>query len=153
MQRALALFTHHTARLRPAAAVWARIHSETLIRTRGRVGAGWFGAPVLVLVTTGRKSGKVRHTPLIYRRDGDALALLAANAGNDRTPAWWLNLRASDTVDILLGGRRQTMTWREVPPGAEYDRLFAAMVVAYPPGAHYPDMTARHLPIVELSHA
>ena len=113
------------------------------------VGAKWLGAPVLVLVTVGRKSGKVRQTPLLYVTDGDRIVLLAANAGNDRIPAWWLNLRAAETVEILIGGRRRRMRWREAD-GEEYDRLFAAMVDVYPPAEHYAGFTERRLPVVVL---
>jgi F420H(2)-dependent quinone reductase len=153
MHRATAFLTHHSARMRPFAALWARVHSQTLIRTRGRVGGGWFGAPVLVLVTVGRKTGTVRNVPLIYGRDGDSYILLAANGGNDRAPSWWRNLRASETVDILVAGRRRRMRWREVAAGEEYDRLFAAMCETYPPGRFYPQMTERRLPVLVLDDA
>jgi deazaflavin-dependent oxidoreductase (nitroreductase family) len=104
---------------------------------------------VLVLVTIGRKSGKVRHTPLLYVSDDDRIVLLAANAGNDRIPAWWLNLRAAETVEILIRGRRRRMRWREAD-GEEYDRLFAAFIAIYPPSEHYRGFTERPLPIVVL---
>jgi deazaflavin-dependent oxidoreductase (nitroreductase family) len=149
MQRWLALFTHHTARSRRAAALWGRIHTGVLRATRGAVGASWFGAPVLVLVTIGRRSGKVRHTPLLYVTDDDRTVLLAANAGNDRPPAWWLNLKSAETAEILIRGRRRRLRWREAH-GSEYDRLFAALVETYPPAAHYVDLTDRRLPVVVL---
>ncbi|MCW2986057.1 MAG: ddn 2 [Conexibacter sp.] len=152
MQRVVALFTHHTARSRRLAAAWGRIHSATLRRTRGRVGAKWFGAPMIVLITLGRRSGKVRETPLIYVRDGDDVVLMAANGGNDRTPAWWLNLQAAETADVLLRGRRRTMRWHEAT-GDEHDRLFARFVEAYPPAEHYPGFTERALPIAVLREA
>jgi deazaflavin-dependent oxidoreductase (nitroreductase family) len=152
VQRLTALFTHHSARFRPLAAAFGRLHSAAFTRTGGRVGGGWLGAPVLVLVTTGRRSGKVRETPLIYVREGEGFALLAANAGNDRVPAWWLNLQASDTAEVVLGGRRRVMRWREVE-GEEHARLFGAFVGAYPPTAHYATFTERHLPIAVLTEA
>jgi deazaflavin-dependent oxidoreductase (nitroreductase family) len=152
VQRLTALFTHHSARFRPLAAAFGRLHSGTIKLTRGRFGAGWLGAPVLVLVTTGRRSGKVRETPLIYVRDGEDLALLAANAGNDRVPAWWLNLQAAPTADVLLRGRRRHVRWREAV-GEEHERLFAAFVGVYPPAEHYLTFTDRHLPIAVLTEA
>jgi deazaflavin-dependent oxidoreductase (nitroreductase family) len=152
VQRLTALFTHYTARSRRLAALWGRIHSAAVVRTGGRVGGKWFGAPVLVLVTVGRKSGKTRETPLLYRRDEDdgTLALLAANAGNDRTPAWWLNLRAAETAEIIVRGARRRVRWREAT-GEEHARLFAALVEVYPPAGHYPGFTDRHLPVVVLT--
>jgi deazaflavin-dependent oxidoreductase (nitroreductase family) len=149
VQRLVAMFTHHTARSRLLAAAWGRIHATTLRATRGRVGAKWFGAPMLVLITTGRRSGKVRETPLIYVRDGDDLVLMAANGGNDRVPAWWLNLQAAETAGVLLRGRRREMRWRETT-GEERARLFDAFVAEYPPAAFYPGYTGRELPVVVL---
>jgi deazaflavin-dependent oxidoreductase (nitroreductase family) len=152
MSRRVAAFTHRTAQSQTLAAAWSRFHAWTLRRTRGLVGAKWMGAPVLVLETVGRKSGKARHTPLIYAVDGDRLVLLAANAGNDRPPAWWLNLCAADQVDVLVRGRRRHLHWTEAE-GAERDRLFAAIVAVYPPAEHYVGFTARTMPVVVLSDA
>jgi deazaflavin-dependent oxidoreductase (nitroreductase family) len=152
MQRWIALISHYAARTGPIGRLWGRVHAATLRRTRGLVGAKWLGAPVLVLVTIGRKSGKVRQTPLLYVSDGDRIILLAANAGNDRIPAWWLNLRAAETVEILIRGRRQRMRWREAD-GEEYDRLFEAFVDIYPPSEHYAGFTERRLPVVVLQDA
>jgi len=150
MQRWIALMSHYIARSGTAARIAGRLHAGTLRRTRGLIGAKWFGAPVLVLVTLGRKSGKVRHTPLLYVKDSDHIILLAANAGNDRTPAWWLNLRAAETVEILIRGHRRRLRWHQLDTGAEYDRLFAAFVDIYPPAEHYAGLTERKLPIVVL---
>jgi deazaflavin-dependent oxidoreductase (nitroreductase family) len=152
VQRLTALFTHHTARFRPLAALWGRIHSGAVVRSGGRIGGKWLGAPVLVLVTVGRKSGKTRETPLLYVREGDALALLGANAGNDRTPAWWLNLQAAETAEVVVRGKRRTVRWREAT-GDEYARLWTAFVKMYPPAGHYVDFTERHLPIAVLTDA
>jgi deazaflavin-dependent oxidoreductase (nitroreductase family) len=150
MQRWIALFSHYVARSGTAARIAGTLHAGTLRRTRGLIGAKWFGAPVLVLVTVGRKSGKVRHTPLLYVKDDDHVILLAANAGNDRTPAWWLNLRAASTVEILIRGHRRRLRWHQLDSGEEYDRLFAAFVDIYPPAEHYVGLTERKLPIVVL---
>ena len=152
MQRLTALFTHHTARFRPLATLWGRIHSATVLRSGGRIGGKWLGAPVLVLVTVGRKSGKVRETPLLYVRDGDAIALLAANGGNDRVPAWWLNLQAAETAEVVVRGVRRRVRWREAT-GDEHASLYAAFVKVYPPAEHYTGFTERHLSIAVLTDA
>jgi deazaflavin-dependent oxidoreductase (nitroreductase family) len=149
MHRWIARFTHRTARARPVAVAWGWLHATVVRRTGGRIGGRFIGAPVLVLVTIGRRSGRVRQTPLFYATDGDRLVLLAANAGNDRPPAWWLNLRAAETVEVLIRGRRQRRRWHEAQ-GEEYDRLFAVIVATYPPAAHYVAMTERRLPVVVL---
>jgi deazaflavin-dependent oxidoreductase (nitroreductase family) len=150
MSRRVAAFTHRSAQSRPTAVAWSRLHAWILRHTRGLVGGRWLGAPVLVLETVGRRSGKVRHTPLLYVTDGDRLVLLAANAGNDRPPAWWLNLRAADAVAVLVRGRRRQLTWTQAE-GAERDRLFAQFVKVYPPAAHYEQFTQRELPVVVLA--
>lgn len=152
MSRRVAAFTHRTAQSQTVSAAWSRFHAWTLVRTRGLVGAKWLGAPVLVLETVGRKSGKVRHTPLIYATDGDDLVLLAANAGNDRPPAWWLNLSAASDATVLIRGRRRHVRWTEAE-GAERDRLFAAIVAVYPPAEHYVGFTERTMPVVVLRDA
>jgi deazaflavin-dependent oxidoreductase (nitroreductase family) len=149
VQRFIALISHYAARTGPIGRLGGRLHAATLRGSRGLVGAKWFGAPVLVLVTVGRKSGKVRQTPLLYIKDDDRIVLLAANAGNDRIPAWWLNLRAAETVEILIRGRRRQLRWREAD-GEEYDRLFTAIIDGYPPAEHYQGFTERRLPVVVL---
>jgi len=71
-----------------------RLHARLYRISGGRFLPQWFaGAPVMVLETVGRRSGHKRATPVLYLRAGDALIVLAANTGADRTPAWWLNLR------------------------------------------------------------
>jgi len=73
------------------------IHTALYRASGGRIGSGMQGMPVLLLTTTGRRSGKSRTTPLLYVRDGDAFAVVASNGGSDYTPGWWLN----DYGDIL----------------------------------------------------
>jgi deazaflavin-dependent oxidoreductase (nitroreductase family) len=71
------------------------------------------------LETVGRRTGQMRATPVLYLRDGDALVVLAANAGADRTPAWWLNLREAGFGQVILGRSRMRVrprfTDREMP--------------------------------------
>ena len=84
-----------------------RLHARLYRISGGRFLPRWFaGAPVMVLETVGRRSGHKRATPVLYLRAGDALIVLAANAGADRTPAWWLNLRDAGSGEVLIGRRR-----------------------------------------------
>jgi deazaflavin-dependent oxidoreductase (nitroreductase family) len=152
VQRWIALITNRATRLGAVGRAFTRLHAAAFTRSGGRIGRGWLGAPVLVLATVGRRSGSVRETPLLYVRDGDALALLAANSGNDRVPAWWLNLQAAETAEVVVRGRRRRMRWREAT-GEDYERLFAAFVAVYPPAAHYRGFTDRHMPIAVLTDA
>lgn len=153
MNRFVAFLTHHAMRV-PVVGPWfGRAHATVVRRSGGRVGGRWLGAPVLTLVTVGRRSGARRETALLYVTVGeDGLALLAANAGNDRPPAWWLNLRAAETVDVVVRGVRRTMRWREAD-GEERDQLLERLVAVYPPAAHYRQYTDRVLPVVVLRPA
>ena len=86
--------------------------------------AGWFGAPVLVLETVGRRSGKLRATPVLYVRRGDDLVVLAANAGSDSAPAWWLNLQAHPEVSVDLPSGSLEVRGRAAK-GEERSRLWS----------------------------
>ena len=118
--------------------------------TGGRVLPRWFaGAPVMVLETIGRRTGQKRATPVLYLRDGEALIVLAANAGADRTPAWWLNLREAGVGEVILGRDRLRIRPR-VLEGAERERLWQAFVQMYPQAQHYTRFTDREMPLIAL---
>lgn len=74
--------------------------------TRGRVGGKLGKAPILLLTTTGRKSGKQRTAPVLYLADGDSFVVINTNAGNEKTPAWSLNLRANPEATVEVGSKR-----------------------------------------------
>jgi deazaflavin-dependent oxidoreductase (nitroreductase family) len=155
MHRLVATLTHHGARLRHVGPLFGRAHAWLVRRTGGRLGGAWLGAPVLTLVTVGRRTGKVRETALLYVTVGEGdggggLAVLGANAGNDKPPAWWHNLVSAPTADVVVRGKRMTMRWREAT-GAEHATLLAAFVKAYPPAGHYASYTDRVLPIAVLT--
>ncbi len=72
----------------------------------GRIGGRVGRAPVLLLTTTGRKSGQPRTAPVVYLADGDRLIVIGSNAGNDRVPAWALNLKANPDAEVEVGRKR-----------------------------------------------
>jgi deazaflavin-dependent oxidoreductase (nitroreductase family) len=74
--------------------------------TRGRVGGKLGKAPILLLTTTGRKSGQPRTAPVLYLADGDRYVVINTNAGNEKTPAWSLNLRANPEAEVEVGSKR-----------------------------------------------
>jgi deazaflavin-dependent oxidoreductase (nitroreductase family) len=74
--------------------------------TRGRVGGKVGKGPVLLLTTTGRKSGEPRTAPVLYLADGDSFVVINTNAGNAKVPAWSLNLRANPEAEVEVKGRR-----------------------------------------------
>lgn len=79
---------------------------RVLIRSRGRFTAlGPIGAPLLLLTTTGRKSGQARTTPLVYTRSGDGLIVVGSNFGQEHHPAWTSNLLADPRATVTMGGK------------------------------------------------
>jgi deazaflavin-dependent oxidoreductase (nitroreductase family) len=80
--------------------------------TRGRVGGRVGNGPVLLLTTTGRKSGQPRTAPVLYLADGDNFVVINTNAGNEKTPAWSLNLRAKPEAEVEVKGTRANVRAR-----------------------------------------
>lgn len=132
---------------------WSRLHASLYELTRGHFLPRWFaGAPVMVLETVGRKSGKRRSNPVLYLRYGDAVVVMASNAGADRAPAWWHNLRESGEATVVIGGERRRVRPRELE-GDERDRLWAEFVEMYPQAEDYTRFTDRRFPLVALEPA
>jgi deazaflavin-dependent oxidoreductase (nitroreductase family) len=106
-------------------------------------------APVLLLTTTGRKSGMARTTPLIFCRDGERLLLVASLGGYDRHPQWYLNLVEHPEVEVQVGADQIRM--RAAPAGPdERERLWRVVTEVYPTYARYQDETVREIPVVTL---
>ena len=115
----------------------------------GKVGGSMRGAPVLLLTTTGRKSGKRRTMPLLYLRDGHALVVVASEGGAARNPAWFLNLKANPAVEVEIGRTKEQRRAREATL-EERDRLWPRLVEMYGPYGDYQRKTARTIPVVLL---
>ena len=129
---------------------WSRLHARLYRLTGGRFLPRWFhGAPVMLLETLGRRSGRPRSNPVLYLENGHDLVVLAANAGADRTPAWWLNLRAAGEGTAIVGGERRRIRPRLLT-GAERERRWTEFVEMYPQAHHYTRFTDRPLPLVAL---
>jgi len=118
-------------------------------RTGGRVGGSMRGAPVLLITSTGRRSGRPWTTPVIYQADGDGWVVIGSNAGSTRHPAWWLNLRANPTATIEIGRDTYPVTAHKVD-GDERARLWQKMVAVYPGYDGYTKKTSRQIPVVRL---
>jgi deazaflavin-dependent oxidoreductase (nitroreductase family) len=91
--------------------------------TRGRLMGKVGQAPVLLLTSTGRRSGQPRTAPVVYLADGDRLIVIGSNAGNERAPAWSLNLRANPDAEVQVGGKRRKVRAR-VAEGEERTELW-----------------------------
>ena len=115
----------------------------------GKLGKSFFGSPVLLLTTTGRRTGKPRTWPLTYLPEGDRLIIIASNGGQPNHPAWYLNLRATPQVSVQLGDRVRTMI-AQTTEGDERARLWSRVVEEYPAYAEYQRKTDRQIPVVVL---
>ena len=126
-----------------------RLHARLYKRLGGRFVGRWFGGPVAVLETTGRKSGQTRATPVIHAWDGDDIVVVPANAGNARVPAWWLNLQADPRAVVVIGGERRRVRARETF-GEERERRRRVYKRVYPKVDDYVALTGRDFPVVVL---
>jgi deazaflavin-dependent oxidoreductase (nitroreductase family) len=115
----------------------------------GKVGPPFEGAPMLLLTTTGAKSGQTRTTPLVYTTDGDRLVVIASKAGAPSHPAWYHNLVANPTVTLEVG-KEKFQARAKVAGEDERDRLYAAQAALMPNFAEYQQKTTRRIPVVVL---
>ena len=107
------------------------------------------GRPLLLLTTTGVKSGESRTTPLVYSRDGARIVVIASMGGAPKHPAWFLNLSANREVTVELG----TAKFRaraSVAGTEERDRLYAQQAADMPAFNEYQQKTTRRIPVVVL---
>jgi F420H(2)-dependent quinone reductase len=96
----------------------------------GRIGGKVGGGPVLLLTTTGRKSGQPRTAPVLYLADGERFVVINTNAGNAKTPAWSLNLRANPEAEVEVG-RKQVKVRSRIAEGEERDDLWRRHMEQY----------------------
>ena len=139
----------YSAAIAAAQKLATKLHSSVYRATGGRVGGRMLGSPVLLLVTTGWKTGRSRTTPLFYLEDGGRYTIVASNGGALKTPLWWLNLRANPRATAEVGGRRIPVRASEVG-GEEKRRLWRELVAMYPSYEAYRKRTDREIPVVLL---
>ena len=107
------------------------------------------GQPVLALTTTGRKSGAKRSTVIACMPDGDDLVVVPSNAGQDRPPAWWLNLQADPQAEVDFRGEHRVVRARPASV-EEVGRLWPRILEQYSGFEQYRRMTNREIPVVIL---
>src|SRR5262245_48352008 len=102
-----------------------RVHDRVYKATDGRIGHKVLGVPCLMLRTEGRRSGAIRTNGLVYARDGDDYLVVGSKGGDDKPPAWLLNLTANPVVEIQVGRDRQKGRARVVQKeDPDFDRLW-----------------------------
>jgi deazaflavin-dependent oxidoreductase (nitroreductase family) len=124
------------------------VHTALYRATKGKLGGSMRKVPILLLTTKGRKTGKVRTTPLMYGRDGDDLVVVASVGGAPQNPAWFHNLKGHK-AQVQIGSEQWKVTARDVE-GDERERLWQLMVGLWPSYAEYQKKTSRRLPVLVL---
>ena len=125
-------------------------HVKVYRETNGEQGYLWNGAPILLLTTTGRKSGQARTSALIFGRDGDDLLLVASQGGAPTHPNWYHNLSANPDVEVQVEGDVFPATARTAT-GDEKARLWSIMTDVWPNYDAYQERTDRAIPVVVLT--
>ncbi len=112
----------------------------------GVVGGMFEGAPLLVLTSTGAKSGQPREIPLVYTMDGDLPVIIASKGGAPTNPDWYFNLKANPMATIEVGTETFQANVVEIT-GERRDRLYAQMVSERPDFGTYQSNTTRVIPV------
>lgn len=128
------------------------VHIQLYRWTGGRLGGGAGKVPMLLLTTTGRRSGKRRTTPLGYLPDGDRRILVASFGGDDRHPQWYLNLEAHPEAEIQVGSGTQLVRAATATP-EEKAELWPRVIELYSGYEGYQRRTTRDIPLVILTPA
>jgi deazaflavin-dependent oxidoreductase (nitroreductase family) len=125
---------------------------EEFRANEGKVGGMFAGAPLLLLTTTGAKSGQQRVAPLAYTTDNGRLVVIASKGGAPTHPDWFHNLRANPEATVEVGMESYPVR-ATIPEGAERQRLFDQMAGQMPNFAEYQRNTTRKIPVVVLERA
>jgi deazaflavin-dependent oxidoreductase (nitroreductase family) len=127
-------------------------HVERYRETDGEEGHAWNGTTVLILTTTGHRSGESRSTPLIYGTRGDDYVVVASKGGAPEDPAWYLNLSAHPEVEVQVLGERFPARARTAT-GGEREELWSVMTERWAAYDEYQTKTDREIPVVVLERA
>jgi|SRR5450432_3259505 deazaflavin-dependent oxidoreductase (nitroreductase family) len=115
----------------------------------GKVGGPFEGGPILLLTSTGAKSGQHRVNPMMYLLDGGRYVVFASKAGAPTNPDWYHNLVAHPDASVEVGTERFNVR-ATVISGAERDSLYARQAELYPGFAEYEAKTTRTIPVIAL---
>ena len=116
----------------------------------GKVGGQFEGAPLLILHSTGAKTGQERVNPIMYQAVGDGYAVFASKAGAPTNPDWYHNLVAHPEATVEVGTDTVNVTAR-VTDDDEREPIWSKQKVDYPGFAEYEEKTSRTIPVVILS--
>ncbi|HEX5404823.1 MAG TPA: nitroreductase family deazaflavin-dependent oxidoreductase [Pseudonocardiaceae bacterium] len=128
---------------------WVGDHIRQYVESGGTDGYEWRGTTILLLTTTGRKTGTQHRTALIYRADGDSFVIVASKGGAPKHPAWYLNLTANPDVTVQVKDEEFAGRAR-LAEGDERERLWKLMVEVWPSYDEYQAKTEREIPVVVI---
>ena len=128
------------------------VHRRIYRLTGGKIGGRLGKLPVLLLTTTGRKSGRPRTQPLVYTQVGDGYAVIASKGGAPQHPLWYLNLREDPFATVTVGRETLKVRARDAE-GEERERLWRTLADLYPGYERYAQKTSRRIPVVVLELA
>ena len=129
---------------------WNKGIIEEFRANGGKVGGQFEGAPLLLLHTTGAKSGQARVNPVMYQADGDNLVVFASKAGAPTSPDWFHNLVANPRAAVEVGDRTVNVS-AQIVDGETRERLWSRQKELYPGFADYESKTTRQIPVVVLA--
>lgn len=138
-----------TGEYEPSPSEWVRMQVETYEKTDGTEGADLAGIPVIIVTTVGRRSGKLRKTPLMRVEHEGAYAAVASQGGAPTHPVWYWNMTAHPHVEVRDKDRIGDYTARELS-GSERDLWWERAVAVYPDYADYQENTDRSIPVFVL---
>ncbi len=128
---------------------WNRQTIEEFRANGGKVGGFWEGKPLLLLTTTGAKSGQRHTNPVMYLADGNRLLVFASKRGAPTNPDWYHNLVAHPGVTVEVGTETYEAT-ATVLNGEDRDRFYARQAELYPQFGEYQANTSRKIPVIAL---
>lgn len=131
---------------------WVAKHIHTYLESNGAGGHHYQGQDTLLLITPGRKSGKLRRTALIYGRDGERYLVVASNGGSNKHPLWYLNLLSSPSVDVQVGAEVFAAVARPADDD-EKPALWQVMAAIFPTYEQFQKKTTRPIPVVIIERS
>lgn len=127
------------------------VHRAIIRLTRGKLGWSAAGMPAIELTTVGRKSGQKRSTMLtVPIREGEGYVVVASRGGDDKHPAWFLNLRDNPAVEVVVGGGAPVPMTARIADADTRARLWPEITSKYRNYAGYQEKTSREIPLIIL---
>jgi len=138
------------ARLKPhTIRLLGRVHAWLWNLGGGKLGSTFGKLPLMMLTTTGRKTGRRRTTPVLYLQDETSFIVVASFGGNDMHPAWYLNLEQCPDAEVIVKGEHRRVSARKLSPD-EKKVIWRRLVQLYPQFETYQQRTRREIPLMRL---